>query len=152
MDNDFSIVWAKENFLQQRSLARARDVRDQLAKLCGRVELTISSCGASNLVPIQKAITAGFFANAAQLQRGGDSYRTVKRNTTVYIHPSSVLMETDPPVRLVVYHELVQTTKEYMRSCIPIQAAWLYEFAPHYHKKEAIEELEGKMSKDRSRR
>jgi len=153
VDNDFSIIWAKENFLQQRSLTRARDVRDQLAKLCERVELTISSCGASNIVPIQKAITAGFFANAAQLQRSGDSYRTVKRNTTVYIHPSSVLMGIDPPVKLVVYHELVQTTKEYMRSCIPIQAAWLHEFAPHYHKKKVIEELEEKkVSKDRSRR
>lgn len=152
VDSNFSIVWAKENFLQQRSLTRARDVRDQLAKLCERVEVTISSCGASNLVPIQKAITAGFFANAARLQRGGDSYRTVKGNTTVYIHPSSVLMGTDLPVKLVVYHELVQTTKEYMRSCIPVQAAWLHEFAPHYYKKTDMEELEErKMSKDRSR-
>ncbi|MGG6498405.1 UNVERIFIED_CONTAM: hypothetical protein NY603_36315, partial [Bacteroidetes bacterium 56_B9] len=61
VDADFSYVWAKENFLQQRSLTRARDVRDQLAKLCDRVEVTVSSCGSSNLQPIQRAITAGFF-------------------------------------------------------------------------------------------
>lgn len=151
MDNDFSTIWAKENFLQQRSLTRARDVRDQLAKLCERVEVTIASCGASNLEPIQKAITAGFFANAARLQRDGDSYRTVKRNTTVYIHPSSVLMANDPPIKLVVYHELVQTTKEYMRSCIPIKANWLYELAPHYHKKKEIEEMGEKKLANRSR-
>ncbi|TGO48510.1 hypothetical protein BOTNAR_0471g00100 [Botryotinia narcissicola] len=151
VDNDFSTIWAKENFLQQRSLTRARDVRDQLAKLCERVEVTIASCGASNLEPIQKAITAGFFANAARLQRDGDSYRTVKRNTTVYIHPSSVLMANDPPIKLVVYHELVQTTKEYMRSCIPIKANWLYELAPHYHKKKEIEEMGDKKLANRSR-
>ncbi|CAD6443209.1 6ffe656b-61e5-4333-b72f-8cc3a7b8b405 [Sclerotinia trifoliorum] len=151
VDNDFSTVWAKENFLQQRSLTRARDVRDQLAKLCERVEVTIASCGASNIEPIQKAITAGFFANAARLQRDGDSYRTVKRNTTVYIHPSSVLMANDPPVKLVVYHELVQTTKEYMRSCIPIKANWLHELAPHYHKKKEIEEMGEKKLSNRSR-
>lgn len=151
VDNDFSTIWAKENFLQQRSLTRARDVRDQLAKLCERVEVTIASCGASNLEPIQKAITAGFFANAARLQRDGDSYRTVKRNTTVYIHPSSVLMANDPPIKLVVYHELVQTTKEYMRSCIPIKANWLYELAPHYHKKKEIEEIGDKKLANRSR-
>ncbi|KAF7900826.1 hypothetical protein EAF00_003047 [Botryotinia globosa] len=151
VDNDFSTIWAKENFLQQRSLTRARDVRDQLAKLCERVEVTIASCGASNLEPIQKAITAGFFANAARLQRDGDSYRTVKRNTTVYIHPSSVLMANDPPIKLVVYHELVQTTKEYMRSCIPIKANWLYELAPHYHKKKEIEEMGDKRLANRSR-
>ncbi|RKF72286.1 Pre-mRNA-splicing factor ATP-dependent RNA helicase-like protein cdc28 [Golovinomyces cichoracearum] len=144
VESEFSFVWAKENFLQQRSLTRARDVRDQLAKLCERVEVATSSCGAANLVPIQKAITAGFFPNAARLQRGGDSYRTVKNNTTVYIHPSSVLMDSNPPIKLVVYYELVQTTKEYMRGCMPIKPEWLHEVAPHFHKKKDIEALEQK--------
>ncbi|RKF55250.1 Pre-mRNA-splicing factor ATP-dependent RNA helicase-like protein cdc28 [Golovinomyces cichoracearum] len=144
VESEFSFVWAKENFLQQRSLTRARDVRDQLAKLCERVEVATSSCGAANLVPIQKAITAGFFPNAARLQRGGDSYRTVKNNTTVYIHPSSVLMDSNPPIKLVVYYELVQTTKEYMRGCMPIKPEWLHEVAPHFHKKKDVEALEQK--------
>ncbi|KAI9743951.1 MAG: hypothetical protein M1818_002685 [Claussenomyces sp. TS43310] len=152
VDSDFSYVWAKENFLQQRSLTRARDVRDQLAKLCERVEVTLSTVGAADLVPIQKAITAGFFPNAARLQRGGDSYRTVKNNNTVYVHPSSVLMDSNPPVKMVIYYELVQTTKEYMRSCLPIQPEWLHEAAPHFHKKKDLEALEErKMPKDRSR-
>ncbi|KAE8453958.1 hypothetical protein EG329_007734 [Mollisiaceae sp. DMI_Dod_QoI] len=152
VDSDFSFVWAKENFLQQRSLTRARDVRDQLAKLCERVEVTLSSCGANDLVPIQKALTAGFFPNAARLQRGGDSYRTIKNNTTVWVHPSSVLMGEDSPVKTLIYHELVQTTKEYMRSCMPIKPEWLHEAAPHYHKKKDLEALEEKkMPKDRSR-
>ncbi|PQE32413.1 hypothetical protein CJF32_00001194 [Rutstroemia sp. NJR-2017a WRK4] len=152
VDSDFSTIWAKENFLQQRSLTRVRDVRDQLAKLCERVEITISSCGASNLVPIQKAITAGFFANAARLKLSGDSYKVVNKSTTVYIHPSSVLMATDPLVKLVVYHELVQTTKEYMRSCIPIKAEWLHESAPHFYKKNDVERMEEKKRlTDRSR-
>ncbi|RDW79865.1 putative pre-mRNA splicing protein PRP2 [Coleophoma cylindrospora] len=153
VDSDFSPIWSKENFLQQRSLTRARDVRDQLAKLCERVEVTLSSVGAAELVPIQKSITAGFFPNAARIQRGGDSYRTVKNNTTVYIHPSSVLMDSNPPIKMVIYHELVQTTKEYMRSCLPIKPEWLHEAAPHFHKKKDLEALEDrKMPKsERSR-
>lgn len=144
VDSDFSPIWSKENFLQQRSLTRARDVRDQLAKLCERVEVAPSTCGASNLRPIKRAITAGFFPNAARLQRSGDSYRTVKSNATVWVHPSSVLMAVDPPERMVVYFELVQTTKEYMRSVMPIEAKWLAELAPHFHKKKDVEELEEK--------
>ncbi|KAG5949913.1 hypothetical protein E4U53_005652 [Claviceps sorghi] len=144
VDSDFSPVWARENFLQQRALTRARDVRDQLAKLCERVEVAPSTCGASNLVPIKRAITAGFFPNAARLQRSGDSYRTVKNNTTVWIHPSSVLMAVDPPEKTVIYFELVQTTKEYMRGVIPIEVKWLAELAPHFHKKKDVEALEEK--------
>ncbi|KAG5934099.1 hypothetical protein E4U59_006421 [Claviceps monticola] len=151
VDSDFSPVWARENFLQQRSLTRARDVRDQLAKLCERVEVAPSTCGASNLRPIKRAITAGFFPNAARLQRSGDSYRTVKNNTTVWVHPSSVLMAIDPPEKMVIYFELVQTTKEYMRGVIPIETKWLAELAPHFHKKKDIEAMEEKkMPKQRA--
>lgn len=147
LDSDFSFVWARENFLQQRSLTRARDVRDQLAKLCDRVEVTVSSCGASNLPPIQKAIAAGFFPNAARLQRGGDSYRTVKNNLTVHIHPSSVLMEVKP--KWVIFYELVLTSKEFMRSVVPLQPEWLTEVAPHYYKAKDVEALgvDRKMAK-----
>ena len=144
VESDFSPVWSRENFLQQRSLTRARDVRDQLAKLCERVEVAPSSCGAANIEPIKKALTAGFFPNAAIMQRDGSSYRTVKNNTTVYIHPSSVLMKSDPPEKTVIYYELVQTTKEYMRSCLPIERRWLSEVAPHFHKKKDIDDLDDK--------
>ncbi|EGD94713.1 mRNA splicing factor RNA helicase [Trichophyton tonsurans CBS 112818] len=139
VDADFSYVWARENFLQQRSLTRARDVRDQLARLCDRVEVTLSSAGANNLPVIQKAVTAGFFPNAARLQRGGDSYRTVKNGQTVYLHPSSTLFGTDP--KWVIYFELVLTSKEFMRSNMPLQPEWLTEVAPHYHKKKDLETL-----------
>ncbi|KAI1251083.1 hypothetical protein MGN70_008144 [Eutypa lata] len=142
VESDFSPVWARENFLQQRSLTRARDVRDQLAKLCERVEVAPSTCGAANVDPVKKALTAGFFPNAAIMQRDGSSYRTVKNHTTVYLHPSSVLMKSDPPEKTVIYYELVQTTKEYMRSCMPIERRWLAEVAPHFHKKKDIEDLD----------
>ena len=139
VDSDFSYVWARENFLQQRSLTRARDVRDQLAKLCDRVEVTITSVGAQDLVPIQKSLTAGFFPNAARLQKGGDSYRTVKNSMTTYLHPSSTLFEVNP--KWIIFYELVLTSREYMRGNLPIQAEWLAEAAPHYHKKRDLEAL-----------
>lgn len=90
-------------------------------------------------MPISKALTAGFFPNAARLQKGGDSYRTVKNGLTVYIHPSSTLMEVNP--RWVLYYELVLTSKEYMRSNMPIQPEWLVEAAPHFYKSKDLEAL-----------
>ncbi|KAJ8107090.1 hypothetical protein ONZ43_g6845 [Nemania bipapillata] len=146
VDSDFSPVWARENFLQQRSLTRARDVRDQLAKLCDRVEVAPSSCGAANIEPIQKALTAGFFPNAARLQRGGNGYRTLKNNTSVHIHPSSVLMKSDPPEKTIIYYELMYTSQEYMRSCMPIRPQWLNEVAPHFHKMKDIEQIEDRKA------
>ena len=147
VDTNFSYVWARENFLQHRSLGRARDVRDQLSRLCDRVEVVSSTCGANDTIPIQKAITAGFFPNAARLQKSGDAYRTVKNSQTVHIHPSSCIFDVNP--KWVLYYELVLTSKEFMRNVMPIQPEWLVEVAPHYHKTKDLETLgtEKKMPK-----
>ncbi|EGO60221.1 hypothetical protein NEUTE1DRAFT_127148 [Neurospora tetrasperma FGSC 2508] len=143
VDADYSPIWAKENFLTQRSLTRARDVRDQLAKLCDRVlEGSTSTCGGvSNMQPILRALTAAFFLNAARLNRGGDGYRTLKNNMTVYVHPSSVVKGMDPPPKVIIYHELVVTTKEFVRSVIPIDPKWLTEFGGHYYDAKDVESM-----------
>ncbi|MCI30326.1 pre-mRNA-splicing factor ATP-dependent RNA helicase DHX16-like, partial [Trifolium medium] len=92
-------------------MKRARDIRDQLAGLLERVEIE-STSNSNDLDAIKKSILSGFFPHAAKLQKNG-TYGRVKHLQTVHIHPSSGLAEVVP--RLVLYHELVLTTKEYMR-------------------------------------
>lgn len=100
----------------------------------------------NDITPIQKALTAGYFYNTvsiaigppngqfadwfsiqASIQKGGDSYRTMKTNHTVYIHPSSSLFQHQPPVKTVLYYELVMTSKSYMRQVMEIKPQWLLE-------------------------
>ncbi len=58
------------------------------------------------------------------------------------IHPNSSLFEDIP--RWVVYHQLVFTTKEYMREVIEIESNWLLEVAPHYYKPKELEDSTNK--------
>ncbi|KAM7383051.1 hypothetical protein PAMP_002737 [Pampus punctatissimus] len=110
LESGYSTQWCYENFIQFRSMRRARDVRDQLEGLMDRIEVeVVSSQGDS--VPIRKAVTAGYFYHTARLSKGG--YKTVKHQQTVYVHPNSSLFEEQP--RWLIYHELVFTTKEFMR-------------------------------------
>ncbi len=54
--------------------------------------------------------------------------------------------------RWVVYHELVLTSKEYMRTVSEIKPGWLVEIAPHYYsKRELVDESEKKMPKGQGR-
>ncbi|KAL5520016.1 hypothetical protein ACEPAG_1676 [Sanghuangporus baumii] len=141
-DTNYSQQFCYEQFLQYKSLNRARDIRDQLAGLCERVEVVIQSNPNSNdITPIQKAITSGYFYNTARLQKSGDSYRTLKTNQTVYIHPSSSLFQHQPPVKFVLYYELVMTSKSYMRQIMEIKPSWLLEVAPHFFKPADLEQL-----------
>lgn len=57
-DTDFSTQWCFENFIQVRSMKRARDVLDQLLGLFERVELE-QKTSANDSVAIRKSITAG---------------------------------------------------------------------------------------------
>ncbi|XP_027489027.1 pre-mRNA-splicing factor ATP-dependent RNA helicase DHX16-like, partial [Corapipo altera] len=82
------------------------------------------------------AVTAGFFYHTARLARGG--YRTVKHQQPVFIHPNSALFALQP--RWVLYHELVCTSKEFMRQVIEIDPSWLLEVAPHYYQAKELED------------
>ncbi|KAJ3018695.1 hypothetical protein HKX48_002738 [Thoreauomyces humboldtii] len=126
VETNYAITWCYENYIQHRSMKRARDLRDQLIGLMERTEVPLlTNPDPGNTVPIRKAITAGFFYNTARLQKSGDSYRTIKHNQTVLIHPSSSLFQENP--KWTLYFELVMTSKEYMRQVIEIQSEWLLE-------------------------
>ncbi|KAI3987756.1 hypothetical protein MKX01_028490 [Papaver californicum] len=151
-ETNFSTQWCYENYIQVRSMKRARDIRDQLEGLLERVEIELTS-ESNDLEPVKKAITSGFFHHSAKLQKNG-SYRTVKNPQTVHIHPSSGLAQLLP--RWVIYHELVMTTKEYMRQVTELKPEWLVEIAPHYYQLKDVEDAgskkmprgEGRAEKD----
>ncbi|CAM4555072.1 unnamed protein product [Leuciscus chuanchicus] len=135
VESGYSTQWCFENFIQFRSMKRARDVRDQLEGLMDRIEVELCSSDGDS-VPIRKAVTAGYFYHTARLSKGG--YKTVKHQQTVYVHPNSSLFEEQP--RWMIYHELVFTTKEFMRQVIEIDNGWLLEVAPHYYKNKELED------------
>ncbi|XP_059639588.1 pre-mRNA-splicing factor ATP-dependent RNA helicase DEAH1-like isoform X2 [Cornus florida] len=135
-ETNFSTQWCYENYIQVRSMKRARDIRDQLEGLLERVEIEMTS-DPNDLEAIKKAITSGFFPHSARLQKNG-SYRTVKHPQTVYMHPSAGLAQVLP--RWVIYHELVLTTKEYMRQITELKPEWLVEIAPHYYQLKDVED------------
>ncbi|XP_013133761.1 PREDICTED: putative pre-mRNA-splicing factor ATP-dependent RNA helicase DHX16 [Papilio polytes] len=138
--SDYSVQWCYENFIQYRSMKRARDVREQLVGLMERVEIDMVS-SISDDTNIRKAITAGYFYHIAKFSKGGH-YKTVKHNQTVMIHPNSALFEELP--RWVIYHELVFTSKEFMRQVTEIESKWLLEVAPHYYKSNELEDSTNK--------
>ncbi|XP_019085937.1 PREDICTED: probable pre-mRNA-splicing factor ATP-dependent RNA helicase DEAH5 isoform X3 [Camelina sativa] len=127
---NFSGPWCFENFIQSRSLRRAQDVRKQLLSIMDKYKLDVVSAG-KNFTKIRKAITAGFFFHGAR-KDPQEGYRTLVENQPVYIHPSSALFQRQPD--WVIYHDLVMTTKEYMREVTVIDPKWLVELAPRFFK------------------
>ena len=71
---EYAENWCYDNFVQYRSMTRARDVRDQLESLCDRVEVDYKNDKPDDdekNEAIRKSLCEGFFYNICKLQNGG---------------------------------------------------------------------------------
>ena len=128
-------AFAEKNMLSHRALVRAADIRAQLYRHVQRIGLVSSSSGRDS-APLRRAMTAGYFANAATLAPHGGgaegaAFRSVRGGATLFIHPGSVLFRARPAC--VVFAQAVRTKREYMRDVTAIDPEWLPELAPHFY-------------------
>ena len=123
-------------------MLKVRHIKLKLEEILAKCEMNLIS--SENSVDVRKAITSGYFYHAVKQNRNG-TYRPIKSNTDIHIHPNSALYEMSP--KWMIYHELIFTTREYMNQCIEIDKNWLLEIAPHYYKRSDIEDSQNNNSK-----
>ncbi|XP_073132666.1 probable pre-mRNA-splicing factor ATP-dependent RNA helicase DEAH2 isoform X1 [Henckelia pumila] len=124
--------WCYENFVNQRALKSADNVRQQLARIMARFNLKLCSTDFNSrdyYVNIRKAMLAGYFMQVAHLERTGH-YLTVKDNQVVHLHPSNCL---DHKPEWVIYNEYVLTSRNFIRTVTDVRGEWLIDIAPHYY-------------------
>ncbi|XP_062897219.1 probable ATP-dependent RNA helicase DHX35 [Mobula hypostoma] len=131
--------WCQKHFLNYRGLVRATVVREQLKKLLSKFRVPKKS-SEGDPDPILRCIVSGFFANAARFHYNG-FYRTIRDDYELHIHPTSVLYGEKEP-QWVVYNEVIQTSKYFMRDVTAVESSWLIELAPHfYQQKTSISQM-----------
>ena len=130
----WSPSWCSENLIQPRAMWRAMGMRNQLVQIMERYHYSIISCG-SQTDRVRRALCAGFFRNAARKEEEGEgsrAYKTLVGGASVLVHPSSAILGGQ--TEWVIYHELVLTTREYMRFTTSVEPQWLVEAAPAFLK------------------
>jgi ATP-dependent RNA helicase DHX8/PRP22 len=143
--NKYANPWCFENFIQARSMRRAKDVRDQLVKIMERYKHPVVSCG-RNTQKVRQALCCGFFRNSAR-KDPQEGYKTLIEGTPVSLHPSSALFGKQ--AEWVIYHTLVLTTKEYMHCTSSIEPKWLVEAAPTFFKVAPTDKLSKRKKAER---
>ncbi|KAI9362530.1 putative Pre-mRNA splicing factor [Zopfochytrium polystomum] len=128
--NNKSPGWCRKHFLNYKNLVRAVAIRGQLTKYLKRFNVPLVSCR-GDTVAIRRCILTGFFAQAAKLQYDG-TYRTIREDQLVAIHPSSVLFNRSPGY--VVFNEVVQTDRAWIRDVSVVgDPQWLVDAASHFY-------------------
>lgn len=121
--------WCKENFIDSRSLRHARDIHSQIRRNVEQLGLRVASCG-DDVLQFCRCLAASFFLNAALKQPEG-SYRALANGEIVSIHPSSVFFKNKP--ECLIFNELVETNRKYIRNTTRIDYLWLTELAPQFY-------------------
>lgn len=124
--------WCWQNYLNQRSLAQADNVRTQLKRAMEKFDLELVSTAFDDKNywnNIRQALTCGFFMQVAHKEGEKGSYLTVKDNQVVRLHLSCGL---DMTPEWVVYNEFVLTTANFIRTVTEVRPEWLLEYAPQY--------------------
>ncbi|XP_001605302.1 probable ATP-dependent RNA helicase DHX35 [Nasonia vitripennis] len=129
--------WCQKYFINSKAIKRATEIRTQMRKLIKKLKIPLSSC-LGNVELLLKCITAGLFPYAAYLHYSG-VYKTVRGGKDLHIHPNSCLYTLEQP-QWVLFGEVVQTNKTYMRELTVIRPEWLVELAPHFYQRTAIDQ------------
>ncbi|ETW82034.1 hypothetical protein HETIRDRAFT_154739 [Heterobasidion irregulare TC 32-1] len=110
--------WCKRNFVNERALREAVDIRNQLKDVCKRNGMDWNLRCNGEEWPILRSLVRGLVQNAALLQPDG-SYKQAMGPSIIKIHPGSSL--ADKKSAAIFYDELVYTTHIYARgvSAVP---------------------------------
>ncbi|GAA5941896.1 uncharacterized protein JCM15063_000812 [Sporobolomyces koalae] len=128
-----SSKWCHTHRLNFRALSRALSIRTQLSKYLKRFSIPLISCG-QDFEKVLRCLCSGYFRNAARWNPNGDgTFLSIKENAVLHVHPSSIMFTRSPKTKYVVFHEVVETTKRFMREITCIELDWLVQEAGHYY-------------------
>lgn len=98
--NNYDIKWCKKNFVSEKALNEAYEIRTMLFQKMDQNKIEVLSAG-MNIERIQKAICAGFAQNLAKKCTSGFlkpiiSYQVLSDDEKAFIHQSSSLASSTP--------------------------------------------------------
>ncbi|KLO12032.1 P-loop containing nucleoside triphosphate hydrolase protein [Schizopora paradoxa] len=124
--------WCKSHALSFKAMSRAVSIRTQLKKYMQRFNLPLESCE-GDAKRLRKCLVSGYWRNGARWVADG-TYRSVKDDTVLHVHPNSVLFTRKVRSGWVIFHEMEETKKTQIRILTEIDSDWLLEYGHKYVK------------------
>ncbi|KAI5124003.1 hypothetical protein M0805_003835 [Coniferiporia weirii] len=123
--------WCRSHSLSFRALSRAVSIRSQLKKFMLRFNLPIESCE-GDAKRLRRCLVSGYWRNGARWVADG-TYRSVRGDMVLHVHPTSVLFTRKPRSGWVIFHEMEETKKTQIRVLTEIEPEWLLEYGHKFH-------------------
>jgi HrpA-like RNA helicase len=122
------VEWCKTHFVNTRAMSQISEVRQQLCDYCEQIGISRAQQQdtETNLEEnITRSLLAGYPRNVAHLTPDGRTYRSVHGALELQLHPTSALLQRNPRPLIILYDELIMTSKLFARRASSIQQEWV---------------------------
>lgn len=119
--------WCQANYLDSRTLRRAVDIRSQFADRMRATQLPITPKSPSiDAVSerLRQVLVHGYISQIAKRVKWNE-YESLASFVTCFTNPKSAIVESGGMPEYCLYHEFLQTTKEYMCVVTEVQPEWV---------------------------
>lgn len=127
----FNDWWCKQNFINSKSLKKARDIKEQLEDTMKRNSIPVASSGYEWDV-VRECITSGYFYQAAK-KEGMKEFVNLRTGMKLVLHPTSALYGANDLPEYVVYHELMLTSREFISVVTAVDPLWLADYGSVFY-------------------
>ncbi|KAG9147645.1 hypothetical protein Leryth_015728 [Lithospermum erythrorhizon] len=132
----YSTEWVKEHNLQVRGMLFVKEVRKQLSQIMQKIAtgpLDVQQGrrwkeSQTEYRNLRKALCVGNANQLAERMMRHNGYKTLGlKSQLVQVHPSSVLQPDEDGMlpNYVVFHELISTSRPYMRNVCSVEMRWV---------------------------
>lgn len=136
-------AWCKGNWIHWRALKSAFSVETQLREILLRLQqrsdFPVESFDGNKSELFRLCLCAGYFTNVARRSVGKVFCTMDGHGSMVHIHPSSSLFEQETELNWVIFHDVLVTSKVYIRTVCPVRYEWVKDLLPKLHEVDVYE-------------
>lgn len=136
-------VWCQKHWIHFRALKSAFSVDTQLQEITSKLKQLSDFPrerfdGSRNEI-LRRCLCTGYFANVARRSAGRTFCTMDGHGSIVHIHPSSALHDQEPQPEWIIFHDVLVTSKIYVRTVCPIRYEWVKDLLPKLHEIDVYE-------------
>uniref|UniRef100_A0AAQ5XQY0 RNA helicase n=1 Tax=Amphiprion ocellaris TaxID=80972 RepID=A0AAQ5XQY0_AMPOC len=141
--SDRPSVWCKENWIHWRALKSAFSVETQLREILLRLQqvqdFPVETFDGNRSELLRRCLCTGYFTNVARRSVGKVFCTMDGHGSMVHIHPSSSLFDQEAELNWVIFHDVLVTSRVYIRTVCPIRYEWVKDLLPKLHEVDVYE-------------
>ncbi|KAI4905188.1 hypothetical protein NFI96_013904 [Prochilodus magdalenae] len=136
-------LWCKDHWIHWRAVKSALSVETQLREILLRLkqqkDFPQETFNGSSSELLRHCLCLGYFTNVARRSMGKAFCTMDGHGSTVHIHPSSSLFGKEAQLDWIIFHDVLVTSRVYVRTVCPIRYDWVEDLLPKLHEIDVYE-------------